>query len=51
MKDKRNIRLNIQIDEKMRYKLKENAAKRNVSLREYILGILNSMLEIEDIYK
>ena len=47
-KDKRHIRLNIQIDEKMRYRLKEIAAKRNVSLRDYVLGILHSMLEIED---
>jgi|WetSurMetagenome_2_1015567.scaffolds.fasta_scaffold1650871_2 hypothetical protein len=51
MKEKRNTRLNIEIDEKLRNDLKIRAAIRNITLKQYILAIIGDQIRREDIYK
>jgi len=47
-KQDRVVRLNIEISEKMKYKLKEYAANRGVTMRDYVIGILANMINFED---
>jgi len=48
MKQEKTARLNVELDEKMLFKLKEIAAKRHIKLREYVLGILELAIEDHD---
>ena len=48
---KKAIRLNIELEEEMRYKLKEIALKRHVTLKDYVLGVLSEAIELEEKYE
>jgi len=47
-KPDRIVRLNIEISEKIKYKLKEYAANRGLTMRDYVISILYNMIEFED---